>query len=152
MNGVTWGAFVVAEPELAAFGAGRLRARPAYLATVRANGRPRVHPVTPVITDRGLYVFTEPASPKAKDLELRGWYSVHTGVPDNEGTGGEFTVSGRGHPVQEVDTRAAVVTAASYDPEDDYLLFELRLDQARAKGYGDTPLPSTLRWSAGESG
>jgi len=38
----TWGAFASAEPDLAAFVASRLTAAPAYLATVRANGAPRV--------------------------------------------------------------------------------------------------------------
>lgn len=38
-------------PELAAFGHERIGAGPSYLATVDANGLPRVHPVTPFVAD-----------------------------------------------------------------------------------------------------
>jgi hypothetical protein len=37
--------------------------------------------------------------------------------------------------------------AASYEPADRYILFELRLSEARCHGYGDVPLPSTTMWS-----
>lgn len=53
----TWGTFAASAPELAAFVAERLWAEPSYLATVRTSGAPRVHPVTPIVTDDGLYVF-----------------------------------------------------------------------------------------------
>src|SRR5918992_547093 len=65
---VSWGEFKELAPELAAFGDGRLRLPPAYLATVRRNGAPRVHPVTPIIDVEALFVFMEPTSPKARDL------------------------------------------------------------------------------------
>jgi len=59
---ITWGEFAKAEPELAAFGAGRLGVPPAYLATVRQNWAPRVHPVTPTITADALFLFMEPTA------------------------------------------------------------------------------------------
>ncbi len=65
---LTWGEFAKAEPELAAFGAGRLDVPPAYLATVRRSGAPRVHPVTPIVLADGLFLFMEPTSPKGRDL------------------------------------------------------------------------------------
>jgi hypothetical protein len=92
----SWGDVVAVEPELAAFVADRLRTAPSYLATVRANGAPRVHPVTPIVTDDGLYVFMEPTSPKGVDLRERASFALHNGVPDNSGTGGEASVSGTG--------------------------------------------------------
>ncbi len=145
---VTWGEFAKAEPELAAFGAGRLETPPAYLATVRRNGAPRVHPVTPIITREGLFLFMEPTSPKGRDLREREWYALHNGVPDTEGSGGEFAVSGKGVLVENAGTRQAAVAAASYDPSEHYVLFELLITEARCNGYGDVPLPSTRRWSA----
>jgi hypothetical protein len=42
---------------------------------------------------------------------------------------------------------ANVADAASYTPADRYILFELRLIEARRHGYGDVPLPSTRTWS-----
>ena len=144
----TWGAFSVAEPELAAFVAERLLSAPAYLATVRVNGAPRVHPVTPIITEAGLYLFMEPTSPKAADLLARNAFALHNGVPDNSGTGGEASVSGTGHPVDDPDERRTVAVAASYEPADRYVLFELRPIEVRCNGYGDVELPEHRRWRA----
>jgi hypothetical protein len=144
---VTWGGFAAAEPELAAFGAKLLSTRPVYLATVREGGAPRVHPVTPILTAEALFVFMEPTSPKRRDLLERGWFAMHNGVPDNSGTGGEFFMWGRGFPVDDPAVRAIAVQAASYDPAERYVLFELRLTEARCNGYGDVTLPAHRRWS-----
>ena len=145
---ITWGDFAKDEPELAAFGAGRLRVPPAYLATVRQSGAPRVHPVTPIISAEGLFLFMEPTSPKGRDLRERGWYALHNGVPDTDGTGGEFFVSGRGFTVDDAEVRAIATRAGSYEPAEQYVLFELKLSEARCNGYGDVPLPARRRWSA----
>jgi hypothetical protein len=144
---IPWGEFATREPELARFGESRLTVVPAYLATVRRSGIPRVHPVTPILTGTGLFVFIEPASPKGKDLRERGWFALHNGVPDDEGTGGEFSVAGHGLAVDDPDVRSLVAAAASYPPLDRHVLFELRLREARCKGYGDVALPPTRRWS-----
>jgi hypothetical protein len=142
----TWGAFATDEPDLAAFVADRLRAAPCYLATVRAGGAPRVHPVTPIITADGLYLFMEPTSPKGRDLRERGFFAIHNGVPDNAGTGGEASLRGTGRPIDDPSVRAAVVAAASYQPAERYVLFELLVDEIRCNGYGDVELPPTRRW------
>jgi hypothetical protein len=144
---VTWGEFSEREPELARFGADRLTAAPAYMATIRKSGAPRVHPVTPIFTAVGLFLFMEPTSPKARDLRQRGWFSLHNGVPDNAGSGGEFSVTGLGVAIDDADMWAKVADAASYTPADRYILFEFRLSEARRHGYGDVPLPSTRAWS-----
>lgn len=144
----TWGEFASAEPDLASFGADRLTAAPAYLGTIRRAGTPRVHPVTPIFTPEGFYLYMEPTSPKARDLEERGFYAVHSGVPDNAGTGGEFSVSGTGLPVDDQELWAAVAEAASYTPANRYILFELLVSEARCHGYGDVPLPANKRWSS----
>lgn len=144
----TWSAFATAEPELAAFVADRLRAAPAYLATVRASGPPRVHPVTPILTSDGLFLFMEPTSPKGADLRERGWFALHNGVPDSTGTGGEASLCGTGHPVDDASVRATVAAAASYSPADRYVLFELRPTEVRCHGYGDVTLPERRRWRA----
>jgi len=144
----TWGAFAAAEPDLAMFVADRLRVAPSYLATVQSSGAPRVHPVTPIFTADGLYLFMEPRSPKGADLRERGWFALHNGVPDNAGTGGEASVTGTGHPIDDPEVRTTVVAAASYDPVDRYVLFELRPTEVRCNGYGDVTLPERQRWRA----
>jgi hypothetical protein len=144
----TWSTFAAAEPELAAFVTERLLAAPSYLATVRPSGAPRVHPVTPIVTAEGLYLFMEPTSPKAADLRERQWFALHNGVPDNAGTGGEASVRGTGHPVDDDAVRATAAAAANYDPADRYVLFELRPTEVHSNGYGDVTLPERRRWRA----
>jgi Pyridoxamine 5'-phosphate oxidase len=144
---ISWGEFKASQPDLAAFGARRLAGPPGYLATVRDNGAPRVHPVTPIIADSAIFVFMEPTSPKGRDLRERGWYALHNGVPDMHGTGGEFFVSGTAVLVDDPDVRADAVLASSYDPAERYILFELKLAEARCNGYGDVTLPEPKRWA-----
>ena len=147
---INWGEFAKQEPDLALFGAGRLTAVPAYLATVRRSGAPRVHPVTPIFTADGLFLYMEPTSPKARDLEDRGWFALHSGVPDNAGTGGEFSATGRGLAVDDPEMWSQVAEAASYTPVDRYILFEFELSEARCHGYGDVPMPSTRKWAVSQ--
>ena len=121
----TWGEFSRHAPELAAFGARLLTASPAYLATVRADGAPRVHPVTPIVSDDALYLFMEPTSPKGRDLRERGRFALHNGVPDNSGTGGEFRLTGTALLDDNPTTRAAATAASTYAPAERYVRFEL---------------------------
>jgi hypothetical protein len=143
---VPWGEFAAQAPELAVFGALRLGAVPAYLATVADSGVPRVHPVTPIIGDGRLFVFMEPTSPKGHDIVRRGVYALHCLVPDSNGTGGEFYVRGRGERILGEQIRVLASRAASYTPHDRYVLFELRIADARCNGYGDVPVPEPRSW------
>ena len=146
---LSWADFALAVPQLAAFGAERLLRPPAYLATMTGDGGPRVHPVTPIVSSTGLFVFMEPTSPKGRDLRERRRFAMHSGVPDTEGSGGEFFLTGEGRAVDNDDVRAGVVAASSYEPAERYVLFELLVGSARAKGYGDVTVPEPSRWSAG---
>jgi hypothetical protein len=143
---VSWGELSVDAPGLAEFGAERLGRAPAYLATTRSDGMPRVHPVTPIVGDGRLAVFMEPTSPKGRDLRERGSYALHSAVPDNAGTGGEFIVCGRAAAVTDAEERAAAARAATYEPAERYVLFELLVAEARCNGYGDVVLPDPARW------
>jgi hypothetical protein len=142
----TWGQFEAGHPTLASFGAERFSRPPAYLGTVRSDGAPRVHPVTPIIGTGHLFVFMEPTSPKGRDLRERGAYALHSGVPDSDGTGGEFHLCGTATLVEDDKLRTVAVDAASYSPAGRYLLFELGVTAAGCRGYGDVTLPSPTRW------
>ena len=143
----SWSEFERQAPALAAFGAARLAVPPAYLATVRANGAPRVHPVTPILGGGRLFVFMEPTSPKGRDLREREWYAIHNGVPDIQGTGGEFSVSGRAVLIDDETVRSLAQGAASYEPAERYVLFDLDVSEARCNGYGDVQLPAPRLWT-----
>src|SRR3954468_10898295 len=94
---MSWKSLEDQQPELAAFGAERLNGKVAYLATIRKDGSPRVHPITPIIGQGHLFVFMEPTSPKGRDLQRDGRYALHCSVSDNSGGSGEFILSGRAH-------------------------------------------------------
>ncbi|MGH9118675.1 MAG: pyridoxamine 5'-phosphate oxidase family protein [Acidimicrobiales bacterium] len=142
----SWAELAEAAPDLATFASGRLRQGPAYLATVRADGAPRVHPVTPIIGGGTLFVFMEPTSPKGRDLERRSRYALHTSVPDNAGTGGEASLSGPARRVDDPERRAVATAAASYTPAADYILFELEVDEVVVTEYDASGRPKRRRW------
>jgi hypothetical protein len=144
----SWAEFEAAAADLAAFGTERLRHAPAYLATVRESGGPRVHPVSPIIGGGCLFLFMEPTSPKAADLRHRPRYAMHSAVPDSNGTGGEFFLSGRAEYTDDPEQRRLAEVAAGYDPASRYILFALSIDEARCNGYGDVSLPTPARWSS----
>jgi hypothetical protein len=119
-----------------------LRAAPAYLATVRADGSPRVHPVTPIVTAEGLYVFMESTPPKGADLPVRSQCAPPQRRADNAGTGGEVAVLGTGHLVNDPKVRLQVAVAASYEPADRYVLFEVQPTGPGPVGAGASTAPS----------
>ena len=84
---VTWGGFSLERPDLAEAGRGLLYqfgVGLAFLATVRRDGGPRVHPMCPVLTDDGLFAFIVP-SPKRDDLVRDGRFAMHAfPADDNE--------------------------------------------------------------------
>jgi hypothetical protein len=140
-----WEAFAAADPELAAFGAERFGNGVAYLATVRRDGSPRVHPVTPIIGGGHLFVFMEPTSPKGYDLRRDGRYMLHSAAADTAGSSGEFCVSGRATLVEDAAGRTAAARAASYAPADRFILFELEVDGAMSTLY-EQGQPVRRRW------
>src|SRR5262249_57274997 len=111
---VAWQDFAAAEPEMAEIGRGLLEQFGpglAFLATVRSDGAPRLHPVCPVLTDGHLYVLVTRESPKRDDLERDGRYALQT-FPQPKAGSDEFYVAGSARLVQGPATRAAVPAAA----------------------------------------
>ena len=141
----TWGAFAEDEPELARFGAEQFGCGIAYLATIRQDGSPRVHPVTPIIGAGRLFIFMEPTSPKGNDLRRDGRYALHSLGVDQDGTGGEFVVRGRATLVEDAAMRRIAVEAASYSPADRYVLFEFDVEGALSTVY-EQGQPVRQRW------
>ncbi|MDH5737792.1 MAG: pyridoxamine 5'-phosphate oxidase family protein [Gammaproteobacteria bacterium] len=122
-------------PALAAFGRERLDGKVAYLATIRENGTPRAHPVTPVIGNGGCFIFVEPASYKLRDLQQNGRYCLHCAMTDSSGSSGEFQIAGKAQEVRDADVRLATESIASYKPSASFLLFELKLNEVLGVAY-----------------
>jgi hypothetical protein len=142
----SWQDFAQHAPDLAEFGQARFQSGVAYLGTVRADGSPRVHPVTPIIGEQ-LFLFMEPTSPKGKDLRRDGRYTLHCAVEDANGGGGEFYITGRATLVDDPLIREQAVRASSYAPQDRYILFVLTIESAFMNRYVDER-PNIQRWQA----
>ncbi len=144
----SWTEFAQQAPELAAFGKARFQSGVAYLGTLRADGSPRVHPVTPIIGEQ-LFLFMEPTSPKGKDLQRDARYTLHCSVEDSSGGDGEFYVRGRATLTDDPLVRAQAVQASSYVPQDHYIVYMFTIEFAFMNTYGDGK-PNSRRWQSPE--
>ena len=144
----SWAEFAKQAPEFAAFGEARFRSGVAYLGTLRTDGSPRVHPVTPIVGEQ-LFLFMEPTSPKGKDLQRDARYSLHCSVEDSSGGDGEFYVRGRAILIDDPLVRAQAVQASPYIPQDRYILFVFTIEYAFMNTYMDGK-PGPQRWQSPE--
>jgi nitroimidazol reductase NimA-like FMN-containing flavoprotein (pyridoxamine 5'-phosphate oxidase superfamily) len=144
---LTWSQFRDARPDLADAARGlfyQFSVGLAFLATVRRDGGPRVHPMCPVITEDALYAFIEPG-PKLGDLRRDGRYALHGFPPaDNEdaiyitGTAREVVDGARRAPVRaQFWQERSVETPPQADRS---RLFEFLIETCmvtRTTGHGD---------------
>jgi len=147
---VLWSTFREAVPDLGDYGKRRLEGRIAYLATIRPDGSPRVHPVSPFIAGYHLFVYMEPTSPKVTDLRRDPRYSLHCAVEDNAGGQGEFCVRGNAAEITDANARDQAFQHArtiGYHPLERYILFELRVTRAMSTVYEDDQ-PKRLKWQS----
>ena len=80
----TWADFQSAAPQLATKGRALLyQYSPplGYLATVRSDGGPRVHPFCPIVAEGGLWAFILRHSPKGADLRRDPRFALHAICP-----------------------------------------------------------------------
>jgi hypothetical protein len=141
----TWAEFEAAEPDLAAFGRERMTKRIVYQATLRLDGAPRVHPVSPWIAAGLLCVSFRDTSPKRREVERDPRYALHTAQPwdDHAGDYGEFLARGRLAPL--ADAHPALLGRPGQPP---YALvhFSCSIEEAVATEYSDEELPVYRRW------
>ena len=147
----TWSEFEAAEPEMAAAGR-RLLWVPGigfgYIATIRADGGPRIHPVNLVIADGRLLSFLVP-SPKLDDLRRDPRHALHSaGAAD---VADEFHVTGRA-TVRDGDPELRRLAAGTigFRVADDHVLVELGIGSALWAHYSTPPSfpPTYRRWHA----
>ena len=145
---VTWREFAAAAPEIARAGLRLLEDAPgvpgvAFLATVGADGRPRVHPFVPAVVGGGLWAFVI-RSPKQRDLDRDGGYAIHSVLgPSDE----SFFVSGHCSLVTDEAQRSAVGAQMPYsDIDDNHVLYEFRIDRALWTEWTTPTEPVHHRW------
>ncbi len=97
----TWAEFANAQPDLAAFARERMEGRIVYQATLRLDGGPRVHPVSPWLAAGLLCVSYRDASTKMREVARDPRYALHTAQPweDHAGAFGEFMARGLLEPI-----------------------------------------------------
>lgn len=160
---ITWTEFERQWPALAAAGRGQLYwvgIGLAFLATVRPEGGPRVHPVCPVISGAGLHLLIM-AGPKQQDLRRDGRYALHsdTRPPPRQDDG--FAITGRAAEVSDLAVARAVrgqVLAErggkTWPGLDEEAIFELRIERCLlmlTQPEGGFPQGPTI-WRAGRAG
>ena len=145
---VAWKEFEEQAPWMASLGIERLNRKVAYLAILKKDGSPRLHPITPFIGNGMLFMFTEPSSPKIRDLKCDGRYALHCSVDRKEGEPLiEFFVSGTAKTITDSTLRAqAENIAASSVVIDDYALFEFQVDNVMAIEYDQDGRRKIHRW------
>lgn len=143
---MSWKVFEEASPALASLGFAKLDRKICYLALTNKDGAPRIHPITPFIGSGMLFMFTEPTSPKIRDLRRDGRYAIHCAV-GREGPLIEFLVTGDAEYIIDPSQRAqAARIAASPVVTDSYALFDFQIAQVLAVEYDEEKEKVIRRW------
>lgn len=102
----SWSTFAAAEPEMAEKGRQLLYQRgdgEGFLATIAANGIPRIHPLNVGVVEGRLLVFIQDRSAKARDLEANPNYALHAHQDPQHPD--EFMLRGQARLVTDAVTR-----------------------------------------------
>lgn len=147
----SWGEFAKAAPQMAERGAKRLAVGLAYLATTGRDGRPQLHPVTPLIADGRLFVFVALGTPKERSLRRAGRYAMHAVLGNDDE---EFLISGRAVVADDGESRSlahAAAEAIGMTTKDDVLM-EFMIGQAHYAVWEGLGTPQICkraqRWNA----
>jgi hypothetical protein len=145
---LSWSQFRQTRPDLADAGRAllyRVGVGLAFLATVRPDAGPRLHPFCPLLTDDALVAFIIP-SPKQRDLRRDGRYALHSFPTDSNEDA--FYLTGRVRLLDDATDRRRFATQfvserAQFDvpvPAADHALFAFDIETClltRTEGFGD---------------
>ena len=110
----------------------------AFLATVKKDGTPRIHPVCPTFWEGDLYLIAEGKTPKKQDLRRSGRYALHSTLSfkpladkEEEQKQAQFTVSGQAIEANDPETRQKVQsTYREWKFGPDEVVFRLSVERA----------------------
>jgi len=124
------------------------------VATLRADGWPRISPVEPLIFEGQLYLGMMPRSMKSLDLGRDPRCLVHSTVSDKDGTDGEVKLYGfarRATDVDEIERYCVALEAAiGWRPAgpDDFDLWVVDISSAAYVHFADG-VQSVATWQPG---
>lgn len=151
MSARPWPDFARETPELAERGKAMLRRFTlGYLATLRPDGAPRIHPVTITVEPTGLYVFAVVRTPKVDDLRRDPRYGMHAFPRFEQGEffDDEFSFGGRAVEIEDRELYADVATRHNDTIHAGDVMFRLDLAWALHKRREPERGAVYLRWRA----
>jgi hypothetical protein len=135
---VSWSQFEAEAPQIADAGRKLIHQHGiglAYLASLRKDGAPRLHPICPTVFEGGLYALIGPTH-KQRDLLRDGRFALHS-FPCPE-VDDEFLVMGRARMIDDESLRSRVLAdlkSKGMTSTEDELLFEFQIDRAMHAAY-----------------
>jgi hypothetical protein len=127
----SWDQFETEAPEFAAFVRERLEAhRHRMMATLRADGSPRISGIEVTIARGELWIGGLPGSLKFADLRRDPRLAVHSGSDDPPGFRGDARLSGRATEVLDESLKAQFFEDAGGGPPGPFELFRLDIAEA----------------------
>lgn len=141
----SWSSFAAAAPSLATsirsalyqYGPGL-----AYLATVRPDGGPRLHPVSPAVVGSGLYCVMLD-TPKRRDLERDGRYALHAFPGEDDD---EACLQGFASQVTDPGEVLRIGRAIRADDHVTWWLYELNVESAMFAHRGPSSHPEVVSY------
>jgi len=134
-----WAAFEADAPEFAAFVRQRIEAhRHRTMATLRADGSPRISGIEVTISDGELWIGGLDGSRKFDDLRRDPRVAIHSGSDDPPGFRGDARLSGRAIQIDDEALKAAFMDAAGGGPPGPFELFKLEIGEVSTVRESDT--------------
>jgi hypothetical protein len=131
----SWNDFSAEEPEIAMLD-GKLLFRSrehvgyAFIATLRKDGAPRLHPISVILSKGHLYVVIPRPSPKCIDLLRDGRYAVQAFPLSPNAPGDEFYLAGCAYQVRDPNISQGLTEDTKVTVEENETLFELFVERA----------------------
>ena len=138
----TWAELERDDPDLALFGRERIEGHVCFQATLREDGSPRVHPVSPWFGAGLLVVAFRARSPKVREVARDGRYALHTQMASHEGKGGEFLVSGW---MERLANHHPAANVRPYTASYELAMYAMSIEEAVGTTYETGP-PTYRRW------
>ena len=123
-----------------------------FLATIRKDGAPRLHPISLIVARDHFYVMIPETSPKCADLLRDGRFALQAFPPVPNVDHEEFYISGSARQIPDPAVRKMIMDDTRIKAEQHEILFELfpnRVMYTRLVGLGTADEhPVHQKWKA----